>query len=53
MSNLGEMNIDELCRYAHEQQVEIEVRIEPDGCKTITVQPWEKYEMTCPYNKPV
>ena len=54
MKPIGEMDINELCKLAHEQQVEIEVRIEPSEYgltnSTITIQPWEKFEpLRCPY----
>lgn len=55
--SFDEMTVDELCRLAHEEQVQIEVRIEPDGYGrtdiTFTVQPWEKYEPFCPHGTPI
>lgn len=53
-----EMDINELCKLAHEQQVEIEVRIEPTEYEqtnsTFTIQPWEKYGPSfCPYGQPI
>jgi len=57
MKAIYEMSIKELCEYAHEQQVQIELRIEPDGYgrnnTTFTVQPWEKYEPFCPHGTPI
>ena len=52
------MDINELCKLAREQQVEIEVRIEPSEYgqtnSTITIQPWEKFEPSlCPYGAPI
>lgn len=52
-----DMDIKELCELAHEKQVQIEFRIEPDGYgreqTTFTVQPWEKYEPFCPHGQPI
>ena len=58
MKQFYEMDINELCKLAHEQQVEIEVRIEPTEYgqtnSTFTIQPWEKYEpSSCPYGQPI
>ena len=57
MKDFYEMNVKELCELAHEKQVQIELRIEPDGygkeSTTFTVQPWEKYEPYCPHGQPI
>ena len=58
MKQFYEMDINELCKLAREQQVEIEVRIEPSEYgqtnSTFTIQPWEKYEPSyCPYGQPI
>lgn len=57
MKQFYEMDINELCKLAHEQQVEIEVRIEPteygQTSSTFTIQPWEKYEPFCPHGQPI
>ena len=45
MKQFYEMDINELCKLAHEQQVEIEIRIEPTEYgrtnSTFTIQPWK------------
>ena len=57
MNNFANMSVKELCELAHEQQVQIELRVEPDGYgrvnTTFTVQPWEKYEPYCPHGQPI
>ena len=55
--NFMEMTIKELCELSHEQQVEIELRIEPNEYgrenAVISVRPWEKYEPFCPHGTPI
>lgn len=57
MNDLADMSVKELCKLAHEQQVQIELRVEPDGYgrvnTTFMVQPWEKYEPYCPHGMPI
>ena len=57
MNDLAEMSVKELCELAHEKQLQIELRVEPDGygrsSTTFTIQPWEKYEPYCPHGMPI
>ena len=46
--NFMGMSADDLIRLARQQKVEIEMRFEPDGNKTVTIQPWEAYKPICP-----
>ena len=57
MKDLAEMSVKEMCELAHEKQLQIELRVEPNGyggnCTTFTIQPWEKYEPFCPHGQPI
>lgn len=55
--NFANMTVEELCELARKEQVQIELKIEPNGYgsdyKTLTIQPWEKYEPICPHGVPI
>ena len=57
MNDLAEMSVKEMCELARENQLQIELRVEPNGyggnCTTFTIQPWEKFDPKCPYGAPV
>ena len=57
MMDLSEMSVKDMCELARTNQVQIELRVEPDGygknSTTFTIQPWEKYEPFCPHGQPI
>lgn len=57
MNDLAEMSVKEMCELARTNQLQIELRVEPDGygrnSTTFTIQPWEKYEPFCPHGQPI
>jgi hypothetical protein len=57
MNDLAEMSLKELCETARKEQIQIEIGIEPCEygvtSRTVTVQPWEKYEPYFPHGIPI
>lgn len=52
-----DMTLAELSQEAREKRVRIEINLEPNGCgqtrESVTVEPWEPYEPTCPHGMPI